>query len=782
MKRLVALVLAFCVFVSALSISAFAAGSLLGVDWDSSTTAQTVDVSGSSIGAIFEPYSYGPSKVDENTVFRFDAFAGFEIITDEKTFVFKASTGKNGPYINFWYDVYVGSELIGSTPKRPYSPDQPFVYIDFFDKMALFQSASQFSTSGYTGAFDLSRSPISISGSYKIKASSSEVSIPTFYYLFAPVRRLNGFGSISSLASSTAPALFKYDYTNVYTVPAGSTVSYDFSVSVDGVSGFGSDDCPAVMSMDFFGPDGQISGGTQSLSTYSSVSSGKYIYHFTGTATIPKDFYSFADFLVEFSSSYFGGKTLTVNLESCSVRVTALGESGSVESPADQVINNINNTLIKNNTEVITQITAVIGILNNLFENSVTVNAYLDSLVGEINSMGADLDSILEYLRNMYNQLSHISQVVDAISDQLATSNRWFEQFAGHLIQIQTDVGFCSTYLQGIYNTLSMMDSDIIQMRDYLKESNASILEILKEVQAIRKSLGDAVGNQLDEIIKNLVSQGTSIDGIKSFVATIKNNSTESVKLLQDILDELRKVEAENSETNDRLQAIQDALDDFEINVSKAADKVLSSNDQKGLGALVSKIISHLLSIVDFVTDLFGGIFTSIPSTISAYNECNSFWGDQKTYIYTPHQISGYTDQGGASYENSNDSVQNLFGEAEKYLGYPYVFGGSSPETSFDCSGFVCYSLNQSGAYAIGRTTAQGLYDACTPVDRIDAQPGDLVFFTGTYDCADPVSHVGIYAGDGRMLHCGDPIQYTSIDTSYWQSHFYAIGRLPYNS
>ena len=253
------------------------------------------------------------------------------------------------------------------------------------------------------------------------------------------------------------------------------------------------------------------------------------------------------------------------------------------------------------------------------------------------------------------------------------------------------------------------------------------------------------------------------------------------MKLLGDILEELKKVEAENVETNDRLKGIQDAIDGFEINVSNAADKVLTGGDQKGLGALVSKLINHLLSIVDFVTDLFGGIFTSIPSTISAYNDCNTFWGDQKTYIYTPHQLSGYTGQGGNSYENSNDSVQKLFAEAEKYLGYPYVFGGSSPETSFDCSGFVCYALNHSGVYSIGRTTAQGLYDACTPVDRFDAKPGDLVFFTGTYDCADTVSHVGIYAGDGKMLHCGDPIQYTSIDTSYWQAHFYAFGRLSYN-
>ena len=109
------------------------------------------------------------------------------------------------------------------------------------------------------------------------------------------------------------------------------------------------------------------------------------------------------------------------------------------------------------------------------------------------------------------------------------------------------------------------------------------------------------------------------------------------------------------------------------------------------------------------------------------------------------------------------------------------MFGGSSPETSFDCSGFVCYALNQSGVFSIARTTAQGLYDACTPIDRLSALPGDLVFFTGTYNCPETVSHVGIYAGDGKMLHCGDPIQYESIDTSYWQAHFYAFGRLSYN-
>ena len=115
--------------------------------------------------------------------------------------------------------------------------------------------------------------------------------------------------------------------------------------------------------------------------------------------------------------------------------------------------------------------------------------------------------------------------------------------------------------------------------------------------------------------------------------------------------------------------------------------------------------------------------------------------------------------------------------EAEKYLGYPYVWGGSSPSTSFDCSGFVSWVINHSG-WDVGRLGAQGLCNICTPVSSANVKPGDLVFFTGTYDTPG-VSHVGIYVGEGRMIHCGDPISYADLNSSYWQSHFYRYGRLP---
>ena len=120
-----------------------------------------------------------------------------------------------------------------------------------------------------------------------------------------------------------------------------------------------------------------------------------------------------------------------------------------------------------------------------------------------------------------------------------------------------------------------------------------------------------------------------------------------------------------------------------------------------------------------------------------------------------------------------------MIAEAEKFLGYPYVWGGSSPATSFDCSGFVSWVINNCGVgWNVGRLSASGLLSICTRVSPANAKPGDLIFFQGTYDTPG-ASHVGIYAGNSMMLHCGDPIQYTSSSSSYWQEHFLAFGRLP---
>ena len=127
----------------------------------------------------------------------------------------------------------------------------------------------------------------------------------------------------------------------------------------------------------------------------------------------------------------------------------------------------------------------------------------------------------------------------------------------------------------------------------------------------------------------------------------------------------------------------------------------------------------------------------------------------------------------------ADEQFAAIIKEAEKYLGYPYIWGGSTPATSFDCSGFVSYVYNNCGLHwSFGRLGAEGLRGMCAYVSPESARPGDLIFFEKTYDTAG-ASHVGIYVGNNRMLHCGDPIHYASIDTSYWRSHFLQFGRLP---
>ncbi len=126
----------------------------------------------------------------------------------------------------------------------------------------------------------------------------------------------------------------------------------------------------------------------------------------------------------------------------------------------------------------------------------------------------------------------------------------------------------------------------------------------------------------------------------------------------------------------------------------------------------------------------------------------------------------------------TDERFRNMINEAEKYLGYPYVWGGSSPSTSFDCSGFVSYVINHCGnGWSVGRQTANGLMGCCDIIRKSEAKPGDLIFFQGTYNTSG-ASHVGIYVGNGMMIHCGNPISYASIETSYWQQHYYCMGRI----
>lgn len=145
-------------------------------------------------------------------------------------------------------------------------------------------------------------------------------------------------------------------------------------------------------------------------------------------------------------------------------------------------------------------------------------------------------------------------------------------------------------------------------------------------------------------------------------------------------------------------------------------------------------------------------------------------------YVTTSSEYLKYDIPGEAL---TDERFANMIREAEKYLGYPYVWGGSSPSTSFDCSGFVSYVINHCGnGWNVGRLTASGLMNHCSIIRPSEAKPGDLIFFQGTYNTSG-ASHVGIYVGNGMMIHCGNPISYASINTSYWQQHFYCYGRIP---
>ena len=179
---------------------------------------------------------------------------------------------------------------------------------------------------------------------------------------------------------------------------------------------------------------------------------------------------------------------------------------------------------------------------------------------------------------------------------------------------------------------------------------------------------------------------------------------------------------------------------------------------------------------------------------------CSLCWGASAEEIATPGDLAGstattapaepsafkHTKRKPTLYEIPEEVLEAdanfaaLMAEAEKYIGYPYVWGGSSPETSFDCSGFVCWVFRTSGVYDTGRRGATGLFHLCSEVSAEDARPGDLVFFQGTMGDVEGITHVGIYVGNHWMIHCGDPIGFADLSAPKWQRRLYAYGRLPY--
>ena len=177
-------------------------------------------------------------------------------------------------------------------------------------------------------------------------------------------------------------------------------------------------------------------------------------------------------------------------------------------------------------------------------------------------------------------------------------------------------------------------------------------------------------------------------------------------------------------------------------------------------------------------------VYIMSEEQLSMYATYMATLGNRPDLFPDSQYVGMYIDTEYEEYEIPTEALSDprfaaMMEEAEKYLGYPYVWGGSSPSTSFDCSGFVSWVINNCGeGWSIGRLGAEGLRNTCSYVSPVNARPGDLIFFEGTYDTSG-ASHVGIYVGNNMMIHCGDPIQYASINTNYWQQHFLSFGRLP---
>ena len=174
-------------------------------------------------------------------------------------------------------------------------------------------------------------------------------------------------------------------------------------------------------------------------------------------------------------------------------------------------------------------------------------------------------------------------------------------------------------------------------------------------------------------------------------------------------------------------------------------------------------------------------VFRSYPDNLSHYETLLASKGNMELAFGSGNgnfsEIVDNPDFKNPGLEFSEESVKRIVSEAEKHIGKRYVFGANGPN-NFDCSSFVCWVYTHSGIKNMPRTTAWGIYkDYCNPVSQSEAKAGDIIFFKGTYNSGSPISHVGIYVGNGYMIHAGDPIKYARIDTPDWIDHFYSFGR-----
>ena len=337
------------------------------------------------------------------------------------------------------------------------------------------------------------------------------------------------------------------------------------------------------------------------------------------------------------------------------------------------------------------------------------------------------------------------------------------------ILIVAGSISSCSVFMQGGTNVVidtsyTAEDADILGVEEDYKEMEAELQTRLDNIEdeydgydEYRIS-SDQIGHDPYELASYLtiVFQSYKRDQVQSTLQELFDSQYE-LTVEEEV--EIRTREVEHSSTDPET-----GEEDTWTETEEYEYYILNVNlKNNGLGKVIME------------AGLTEDEMSRYAVLMQTYGNRREIFGDNP-YAVAVEDVLHYDIPGEAL---TDEKFRRMIAEAEKYLGYPYVWGGSSPSTSFDCSGFVSWVVNHSGnGWSVGRQTAEGLRQCCSIIPKSSAKPGDLIFFKGTYNTSG-ASHVGIYVGDGMMLHCGKPIQYASCETSYWQSHFYCFGRLP---
>ena len=362
--------------------------------------------------------------------------------------------------------------------------------------------------------------------------------------------------------------------------------------------------------------------------------------------------------------------------------------------------------------------------------------------------------------------------VLERMAEFVSSHGHMILMLGGLLLTIMivaSAMGSCSAFFQSSTNLVvgtsyTADDADIIGAEEDYKELEAELQARIDNIEDEYDGYdeyrihSDQIGHDPYELASYLtiVFQSYKRDQVQDTLQELFDSQYELA--IEEIV-EIRTREVEHSST-DPETGEEDTWTETEEYEYYILDVTLKNN---GLGKVITE------------AGLTEDEMSRYAVLMQTYGNRKEVFGDNP-YAVAVEDVLHYDIPGEAL---TDEKFRRMIAEGEKYLGYPYVWGGSSPSTSFDCSGFVSWVVNHSGnGWSVGRQTAEGLRNCCSIIPRSEAKPGDLIFFKGTYNTSG-ASHVGIYVGDGMMLHCGKPIQYASCETSYWQSHFYCFGRLP---